>query len=173
MKKFFSSLNNFLKFIADNKVWAFASSVFVFFFWFTVNFYSTAPNEWIELNKRRLELDKIKIEGEVVDSIYENVLIGLEKSQAAHDTYGEFVKQAKEEQKIPEHDDLLAYYVELNGINNDITRAIANLDSLRSNNPEIDGYAKEFSSDLKTYQNLFDKMESVLQALLEEENQEV
>lgn len=172
MRKLLSSLNIFLKVLAENKIWAFASSAFVFFFWFTLSFYVTSPNEWIDLNKRNQELNKIKIEGDVIDAIYENVLIGLEKSQTAHDIYGRFVQQSKNEEKLPKHDDLLSYYVELNSTNNDISRAIANLDSLRSNNSEIDSYAKEFSSDLKTYQTLFDKMEGVLQSLLEDKNQE-
>lgn len=167
MEKTLSSLNSFLKYISNHKVWAFASSVFVACFWFSINTYVTAPNEWLELNQRKNNLDGFVLEWTVIDAIHGHVIDALEKTQETQNTYMEFRKEVTKEQKVPERQVVLDYYLKIMELNNEVTRIIGNLDSLRSNNAEIDGYAKEFSTDLKEYQVTFDEMENVLVAILD------
>lgn len=166
MNKFFSSLNSFLKYISDHKVWAFTSSVFVACFWFSVNTYINAPSEWLVLNQRRNNLDRIELEWTVIDAIHGHIIDALNNSAKAQETYFDFRKEVTKEQKIPERKVVLDYYTKIISLNNDITRSIENLDSLQSNNATIDGYAKEFSADLKDYQVTFDEMENVLESIL-------
>lgn len=162
-----SSLNSFLKYVSNHKIWAFAGSVFVACFWFSINTYITAPNEWLELSQRKSSLDGFEQEWIVIDAIHGHVIDALETSQKAQDTYMEFRQEVTKEMKIPERKVVLDYYLKIMGLNHDITRTIGNLDSLRSNNAAIDGYAKEFSTDLKEYQVTFDEMEKVFVSILD------
>jgi hypothetical protein len=147
-----------MKVISNNAAWVLSGLLFVGCLWYLLSFYPHASAEWNTLKSRQAYVDQSALDAKMVEQTQAAGGALLNTLKTAHIAYADFMDSVNQNQKLPSSDVLGSTLQKITEAQDQSASSIQALEGAHSSNTDVDAYAHQLASDLKTYPPLLDEM---------------